>query len=209
MRPQAYTPIIVGTVGAQTTQQAIHYCQDAAANGGDFALVLPPAYYASALAKQDIERFYVDVAGASPLPVLIYSYPAVSGGIDMDTDLLSTLAKHDNIVGIKHTDHSLSKQTRLASLRHTFGTFSVLGGASDYLLASLSVGAQGCITGMGNVAPRTVMRAYNAFRAGELDEARNLAGEIAHGEWALGKGSINGVKVSKRSSVSIIMAPAE
>jgi 4-hydroxy-2-oxoglutarate aldolase len=57
------------------------------------------------------------VADASPIPVIIYSYPAVSSGIVMDTDLVRRLAKHPNIVGIKHTDHEVGRIAREASIK--------------------------------------------------------------------------------------------
>jgi hypothetical protein len=37
---------------------------------------------------------YNQVADESPLPVIIYSFPAVCQGVDMDSDLLARLAKH-------------------------------------------------------------------------------------------------------------------
>lgn len=188
-------PVIVGTVGAQSTAQAIQLCQDGFESGGEFALVLPPSYYAPAMSTQAIQSFFEDVADASPIPVLIYSYPGVCSGIDMDTDLLQKLAVHPNIAGIKHTDHNLGKIARLSSLKETFGSsFAVLGGASDYLLSALVVGADGCITGMGNVAPRACVKAMELFKAGKTAEATKLAGEISRAEWALGKGGITGTK---------------
>ncbi|KAF8705185.1 Dihydrodipicolinate synthetase, partial [Rhizoctonia solani] len=52
--------VIVGTVGAQSTLQAIEFCQDAAESGGDYALVLPPGYFAPALSKESILGYYRD-----------------------------------------------------------------------------------------------------------------------------------------------------
>jgi dihydrodipicolinate synthase/N-acetylneuraminate lyase len=190
-------PVIVGTVGAQSTAQAIELARDGYENGGEFALVLPPSYYASALTTAALQSFYEDVADASPIPILIYSYPGVSSGIDMDTDLLQKLAVHPNIAGIKHTDHNLGKIARLSSLKDTFGSaFAVLGGASDYLLSALVVGSDGAITGMGNVCPRACVKAMQLFQQGKVAEATKLAGEISRAEWALGKGGITGVKYS-------------
>jgi 4-hydroxy-2-oxoglutarate aldolase len=126
----------------------------------------------------------------------------------MDTDLLQKLAVHPNIAGIKHTDHNLGKIARLSSLKETFGSsFAVLGGASDYLLSALVVGADGCITGMGNVAPRACVKAMELFQAGKTAEATKLAGEISRAEWALGKGGITGVKVNKRDLERLSMCP--
>ncbi|CAE6491643.1 unnamed protein product [Rhizoctonia solani] len=187
--------VIVGTVGAQSTLQAIEFCQDAAENGGDYALVLPPGYFAPALNKESILGYYRDVAEASPIPILVYSYPGVCSGLDMSSELIAELATHPRIVGIKHTDHNLGKIARLASLKPTFNSeFTVFGGASDYLLAALAVGAQGAITGMANVTPRACVKAMDLWRAGKQDEARELAGAISRGEWALGKGWVTGTK---------------
>ena len=52
------------------------------------------------------------VADESPIPIIIYSYPAVSSGIVLSTDLTKKLASHPNIVGIKHTDHEVGRIAR-------------------------------------------------------------------------------------------------
>jgi 4-hydroxy-2-oxoglutarate aldolase len=83
-------------------------------------------------------------------------------------------------------------------LTHTIdsGGFSVFGGATDYLIAALAVGAQGAITGMGNVAPRACVKAMDLWRAGKQDEALVLAATISRAEWGLLKGWVTGTKVS-------------
>lgn len=74
--------------------------------------------------------------------------------------------------------------------------FTVLGGASDYLLGGLAVGGKGAITGMANVAPRVCLRAFELYQAGRAEEAMKYASAISTGEWAMGKGGILGTKVS-------------
>lgn len=123
--------IVAGTAAAQTTREAIQRTREAAAAGAEFALVLPPSYYPGALTPAAIQSFYEDVsvrptpkarhtdvqvADASPIPLIIYSYPAVSSGIVMDTDLVGRLAQHRNIAGIKHTDHEVGRIAREAAV---------------------------------------------------------------------------------------------
>ncbi len=72
--------------------------------GADFVLVLPPSYWASAMTRPVLVKFFQEVADESPLPVLIYNFPAVSNGINIDSDMLIELAEHPNIVGCKLTD---------------------------------------------------------------------------------------------------------
>ena len=57
--------IIAGTVGAQFSVENVLMCQEAAAAGADFALVLPPSYYPSFMTDEVIEDFYVQVRHAS------------------------------------------------------------------------------------------------------------------------------------------------
>lgn len=186
--------IIVGTCGAQSTAQAIEFATDGAHAGAEYALVLPPAYYASTLQPADVVAFFNEVADACPIPVLLYSYPGVTSGLVITSDTIAQVGKHPNVVGYKGTDHDIGRASRLASLRESLAPFSVLGGASDYLVPSLSIGASGCITGMCNIAPRLVMQVYNLWRSGKHDEAMKLQGVLSRGEWPLGKGQINGVK---------------
>lgn len=55
-------PIIVGTVGAQSTAQAIEYAKDGHSVGGRYALVLPPSYYPGHMSEDAIQTFYEDVS---------------------------------------------------------------------------------------------------------------------------------------------------
>jgi dihydrodipicolinate synthase/N-acetylneuraminate lyase len=79
---------------AQSTREVLKMCRDAKDNGADFALVLPPSYWAKAVTPAVIEQFFCEVADKAPLPIIIYSFPAVTAGVDMDSDLLAKLAKH-------------------------------------------------------------------------------------------------------------------
>lgn len=103
----ASVPIVAG-VGASSTKETIKLSHDAHAAGADYAMVLPPGYYAGQLSgasgRKALMGFFVDVAEASPLPVVLYNFPAVSGGIDLDSDLIVDVVKaSSNVVGMKLT----------------------------------------------------------------------------------------------------------
>lgn len=74
--------------------------------------------------------------------------------------------------------------------------FTVLGGATDYLLGTLAYGGKGAITGIANVAPRVCLKVYELALAGKAQEAAQLAGELSKGEWVMGRNNILGTKVS-------------
>lgn len=46
----------------------------------------------------------------------------------------------------------------------------------------------GCVTGIGNVFPKSVARLYSLWQEGQIDEARKLQGQVALAEQACKKG---------------------
>ncbi|KAJ1327984.1 4-hydroxy-2-oxoglutarate aldolase [Microdochium nivale] len=112
----ARMPIIVGC-GAQSTREAISLCREAWEAGGDYALVLPPSYYAGLFApgSETIVRFFTAVADASPIPLIIYNYPGAVNGMDLSSDLIIKLSQHPNIVGVKLTCGNTGKLNRIAA----------------------------------------------------------------------------------------------
>jgi len=182
--------IMAGT-GAQSAQEAIALAKDAAAAGADYACQLPPSFFAPSMTAEALESFYIEVADNSPIPILIYSWPGASSGLEVTSDGVARLAKHPNIAGIKQTDHNVGKMARNV---HQNPGFAVLGGASDYLIGALAVGAHGSITGIANFVPRVVLKLYDLFKQGKLAEATKLQGEVSAGEWSIMSGGIPSCK---------------
>lgn len=167
-------PLMAG-VGAHSTRQVLEHIADAAAAGANYALVLPPAYFGKATTPAVIKSFFDDVARESKLPIVIYNFPGVCNGVDLDSELITAIQhmNPDKIVGVKLTCASVGKITRLAS---TFSPeeFSVFGGQSDFIIGGLSVGSAGCIAAFANVFPKTISRIYALYKAGKVDEALEL-----------------------------------
>src|SRR5262249_15379558 len=69
---------IVGA-GQQSTRGTINEIAKAAAAGADAVLVITPNYYRSAITQDALITFYTAVADAAPVPVLLYSMPALTG----------------------------------------------------------------------------------------------------------------------------------
>ncbi|KAF2459768.1 hypothetical protein BDY21DRAFT_281689 [Lineolata rhizophorae] len=191
-------PLIVGC-GAQSTRESIELCRRAHAAGGDYALVLPPAYYKGLFSDETVKHFFGDVATASPVPVLIYNYPGAVSGLDLSSDAIVDLARHDNIVGCKLTCGNTGKLNRVAAATRaaTPGEpvgFMCMGGSADFALQTLVGGGSGVIAGLANVAPKACVRLVELFEAGNLKEARKLQAVVARGDWAAIQGGVVGVK---------------
>lgn len=197
-----HVPVIVGC-GAQSVRETIQLCEEGRAAGGDYALILPPNYYAPSFApnSQTILEFFRDVADKSPIPVLIYNYPGAVGGIDLSSDIIIRLAQHPNIVGVKLTCGNVGKLARIVSAtcpktleKGETPPFIVLGGLADLTIQSLSVGGHGIIAGLGNIVPKTLVRLMDLSEEGKWGEARDLQEVVARGDWAAVKGGIVGTK---------------
>ncbi|EXJ80310.1 hypothetical protein A1O1_08452 [Capronia coronata CBS 617.96] len=178
--PENY-PLIAG-VGGHSTAQVLEYIADAHAAGANYVLVLPCAYFGKQTTPTVVHNFYSAVAKASPLPILIYNFPGVCNGLDLDSDTIAALAQeHPNIVGVKLTCGSVGKITRLSA---TFPPerFAVFGGQSDFLVGGLAAGSAGCIAAFANIFPKTVTKIFALWTAGKHDQALALQRMAAHAE---------------------------
>ncbi|KAL8941069.1 MAG: hypothetical protein Q9211_001971 [Gyalolechia sp. 1 TL-2023] len=192
-------PIIVGC-GSQSTRETVELCREALTSGGDYALVLPPSYYKAMYKPESLVEFFEEVAGASPIPILIYNYPGAVAGIDIDSDVITQLAQHPNILGCKLTCGNTGKLGRIASAVDAVtpsedgSGFMCMGGSADFTLQTLVVGGSGIIGGLGNIAPRACVRIIELYKAGKMDGAKKMQAIVARGDWAAISGGIVGTK---------------
>ncbi|KAF2193671.1 dihydrodipicolinate synthetase [Zopfia rhizophila CBS 207.26] len=185
-------PIMAG-VGAHSTRQVLKHIADAAEAGANSVLVLPPAYFGKATTPEVIERFYADISKNGSLPIVIYNFPGVCNGVDLDSAMITGLAhRHENIVGVKLTCGSVAKITRLVAAL-PLEKFATFGGQSDFIIGGLSSGSAGCVAAFANVFPKTIVRIYNLYQEGKVKEALQLHQKAALAEQSI-KGGIGPTK---------------
>lgn len=78
-------------VSGHSTKQVLEFIADAAAAKADYALVLPCAYFGKQTTGNVVKKFYREVAEKSVLPVVIYNFPGVCNGVDVDSDVMVEL----------------------------------------------------------------------------------------------------------------------
>ncbi|KAI1333867.1 putative dihydrodipicolinate synthase [Xylariaceae sp. FL0016] len=170
-----HIPVVAG-VGAPSTRETIQLAKRARDAGADYGMVIPPGYYAGALMSnggEALKRFFIDAAAGSPLPMLMYNFPSVSAGIDMDSDfILDVVKRAPNIVGVKLTCASVGKITRINAVVTSEGfksqhpradpkqEFLIIDGYIDILLPSISSGSAGAISGLPNLVPKLCVRLW-------------------------------------------------
>ncbi|KAH8118164.1 dihydrodipicolinate synthetase [Phellopilus nigrolimitatus] len=186
--------VVVAGTGAQSTRETIELCKEARDAGASHALVLTPSTWLPQMTKENIILFHRSVADGSPIPVMIYNFPVVTAGIDIDSDTIAVLATHPNIVGTKLSDNNLGKIHRLTS---TFSPleFVVFPGASDVFAPGLLVGSAGIIGAIINVLPKVHTKLYALWKEGKTEEALRIQALLVHGDWFVKKiGGISGLK---------------
>jgi dihydrodipicolinate synthase/N-acetylneuraminate lyase len=125
---------------------------------------------------------------------MIYNFPTVTAGQDLDSELIGELAAHPKIVGTKLSCGNIGKAHRLTS-RFTSSEFAVYAGRSDMYLFGLLAGSAGTIAALANLVPKLHGKLWNLFQEGNIKEAMDLQAKLGHGDWAVTKmGGIGGVK---------------
>jgi 4-hydroxy-2-oxoglutarate aldolase len=161
---------IVGA-GQQSTLKTISEIKLAADAGVDAVLVLTPYYYRPAITQQVLLDYYRAVADASPVEVILYSMPLLTG-VKIGSQTVAQLGQHENIIGVK--DSSADVEEFKATLRLAANDFSVMTGNGTVLREALLAGAPGGILAVGCVVPEVCLEIFNAIRRGDDDRAASL-----------------------------------
>jgi 4-hydroxy-2-oxoglutarate aldolase len=186
--------LLVAGTGGESTAATIRRSHRAAELGADAVLVITPHYYKGAMKPAALIRHYRAVADASPVPVLLYNFPA-NTGINLDPDTVARLAEHANIRGIKDSSGNVPQAAEI--IRRTPKGFQVLVGSPIAFVPTLVLGAAGGILAVANVAPRECCEMWRLAQAGQWAEAREIVyriGPIATG--ITGRYGIGGLKAA-------------
>jgi len=161
---------IVGA-GQQSTFGTINEVNNAARAGADAVLVITPHFYRSAITQETLINYYIAVADASTVPLLLYSMPALSG-IKIEPETIARLSEHPNIIGVK--DSSADMDGFSETVRLCPSDFAVLTGNGTVLLDALQAGATGAILAVGCAVPEICLEVFRGHRAGDAKHASTL-----------------------------------
>lgn len=181
-------PLMIGVSGFSVAQ-VLENIGDAIAAGANYGLLLPASYYGSATSKEVVMGFYNEVAQKSELPLVIYNFPGICNGVDLDSNTIAEIAQRNSgrIVGVKLTCGSVAKITRLAAELPS-DSFSTYAGQADFLVGGLAVGSAGCVSAFSNIFPRTISKIYELYTNGKSQEALELHRKAALAETPIKSG---------------------
>jgi 4-hydroxy-tetrahydrodipicolinate synthase len=161
-------PAIVN-IAEQSTRVAIETAKNAAANGADGLMLLPPMRY-KADSRETMEYFKA-VADATDLTIMLYNNP-YDYKIEVTLEMFDELAKVPTIVAVKESTRDVSNVTRM---KNRFGDrFKILCGVDTLALEELALGADGWIGGLVDAFPAETVAIYKLMKAGRYKEALDI-----------------------------------
>jgi dihydrodipicolinate synthase/N-acetylneuraminate lyase len=210
--------LIAGTA-EESLRGTLEMTSFAAKLGYDAVLVRTPHYYKPVMTAEALVRFYRDLADASPLPVLLYNFPQLTG-LDLSVDVIAQLAEHPNIAGIKDSSGNLEKlasvlvataempaRPALQPRRQPVAAgragqagevaqrpFEAWVGSAATYYPALCGGARGAILGLAVAAPQTLIKLRDAVVQGDHAHARNKQEQILEACAITGKLGLAAVK---------------
>ncbi len=162
-------PVIAGT-GSNCTETAIYLSVEAEKHGADALLVVTP-YYNKATQKGLIAH-YTAVAEAVKLPIIMYNVPGRTG-CNILPETAAYLAEHvENIVAIKEASGNISQVAKLMQLAG--GKIDLYSGNDDQIVPLLSLGGQGVISVLSNVAPKETHDIVAKWMEGDMKGSMEL-----------------------------------
>ena len=163
--------LCIAGVGRESTIETIRATKRAADLGVDAVLVRTPSFFKALLTPEVFVVHYTAVADASPVPVILYNFTAVTG-VTLPVEVVSTLAAHPNIVGIKESGSDLKYASAL--IANTPDDFVLLAGSAPVFYPCLLVGATGGVLALASVAPDLCVELYDLAQSGRHSEALEL-----------------------------------
>ena len=161
-------PVIVN-IAEQSTKVAIQIAQEAAANGADGLMTLPPMRY-KADDRETVEYFKA-IAASTDLTIMIYNNP-YDYKIDVTLAMFEELAKIPTIQAVKESTRDVSNVTRMKN--HFGDRFKILCGVDTLALEELALGADGWVGGLVDAFPEETVAIYQLMKSGDYKEALEI-----------------------------------
>ncbi|MDA3956417.1 4-hydroxy-tetrahydrodipicolinate synthase [Oceanispirochaeta sp.] len=165
-------PVIAGT-GSNSTDEAIRMTKIAKHIGADASLQVAPYY--NKPTQEGLYQHFMTIADAVDLPMMIYNVQGRSA-VNINTDTLMRLAKHENIVAVKEASGDLNQMMEV--IRRKPADFDVLSGDDNLALPLILLGGTGVVSVTSNIIPKWMEEMVQAARKGDLDKAKRIHYEL-------------------------------
>ncbi len=165
-------PVICGT-GSNCTQTVLENERRYRDLGCAAQLVVTPYY--NKTTQEGLYAHFMAVAEGTELPIILYNVPSRTG-LDISAATLARLAQSGRFIGLKESSYAVPGI--LEKLAVMEGKMTLYSGNDDMVFPLLSLGAQGVISVVSNVAPALMSEMVSAWFAGDAARSRALQLQI-------------------------------
>ncbi|WP_297095426.1 4-hydroxy-tetrahydrodipicolinate synthase [uncultured Draconibacterium sp.] len=166
-------PVVVG-MGGNDTRTMCNQIDNFNFEGIDGILVVTPFY--NKPSQEGMYHHYLEVAKASPVPIILYNVPSRTG-VNLDATTVGRLAEaSDKIVAIKEASGEHSQMTKIG--KYTPDDFTVISGDDLLAITIAAIGGQGVISVIANAYPDKVSQLIHRTLANDFDGARKIHFEL-------------------------------
>lgn len=184
--------VIMAGTGAESTKISIELCHQAAEIGAHYGSLITPFFFAKKMSDAALIQHFVQVAENSPIPVLLYNNPGVTG-LTLSTAVVKEVSSHPKIIGMKDS----SSGNLSAYILNAKPGFSLLAGSANFFFTGLLMGAAGGVLSLADAFPEPCCKLYDLGVKGQLKEGRELQFQLMElNQKVSGKFGVAGVKAA-------------
>ena len=164
-------PVIAGT-GSNSTKEAIEMTKHAEGSGASASLQVCPYY--NRPTQDGLLKHFETIAMSTKLPLFIYNIPSRSARL-IEAKTMIALSQIDNIIGMKDAcGDMMITMDIIRATRANQKKFYVLCGEDALTFPMLALGGDGGILAVAHVIGKEYREMINLFRAGKINEAREI-----------------------------------
>ena len=135
---------------ANNTAETIAMVKFARSEGADGAILAAPSYIAAS--ESDIERYFLEIADATDLPLGVYNNPP-RVKTDLPADALLRLFKHPNFVVHKESTTRVAQVAQILAARPDISVMCCDSPNLGLVVPTMALGGHGTANMTGNLAP--------------------------------------------------------
>ena len=170
---------LVNGIWADGSLEAARLARMATEGGASALLVFPPAPFTMgqnvAMATEHFKR----IADASDLPLIAFQYPLATGQGYPNETILRMIEDIPTLKAIKDWAGTPQQhEWHVRTLQSLSRPFNVLSTQSSWLMASLTLGCKGLLSGSGSVIADLQAQLFRAVQSGDLKAAQALNDRI-------------------------------
>ena len=159
-------PVVLGC-GGNNTQAIVDKVSHFPYKGVDAILSVVPFY--NKPSQEGIYQHYAAIARASQIPVIMYNVPGRTG-VNMTAETTIRLAaEFPNIIGIKEASGNMTQMENI--IKNTRSDFKVISGDDGLAFPSITLGASGVISVIGNAFPKEFSKMVRLALQGDYKNA--------------------------------------